>query len=118
MANFKIEKVLLLPETLSPNTIYLLPGAQIDTFNIFVSDNTGTSVRNLNIPQPQEPISREVNFVYDPNGVEVESNDDYDNRGSFISYVALETGTYSMHIGCYADDYCTGVVAWEVLPTE
>lgn len=63
MANFKIEKVLLLPETLSPNTIYLLPGAQIDTFNIFVSDNTGTSVRNLNIPQPQEPTSREVSFV-------------------------------------------------------
>lgn len=56
--------------------------------------------------------------LYDPNGLEVASNDDYDNRGSFISYVALETGTYSMHIGCYADDYCTGIVAWEVLPTE
>ena len=66
MSNFKIEKVLLIPETLSPNTIYLLPGTQVDTFAIYVSDNTGTSVKNHNIPLPQEPTSREVGFVRVP----------------------------------------------------
>ncbi len=66
MVNFKIEKVLLIPETLSPNTIYLLPGTQVDTFAIYVSDNTGTSVKNLNIPLPPEPTSREVGFVRVP----------------------------------------------------
>ena len=53
--------------------------------------------------------------LYDPNLVEVDSNDDYNGRGSLISHTALMTGMYTMHIGGYGDNYCDGTYAWEVI---
>lgn len=47
MANFRAEKVLALPGTLTPNTIYLVTDADADLLQLHVSSSDGASSRHI-----------------------------------------------------------------------
>ncbi len=56
MANFRAEKVLALPGTLTPNTIYLVTDADADLLQLHVSSSDGASSRHV-------PTMAEINTV-------------------------------------------------------
>lgn len=47
MSVMKLRKVPALPSTLEASTMYFVPGASSDLFELYVSDKTGSSVRRL-----------------------------------------------------------------------
>lgn len=53
--------------------------------------------------------------LFDPLMSEVASNDDFGGVGSYIEYTALTDGVYTMKLGCYSANLCSGTAVWEVL---
>jgi hypothetical protein len=69
MANFRAEKVLALPGTLTPNTIYLVTDADADLLQLHVSSSDGASSRH--VPTMAEINTVIANATSNANGINV-----------------------------------------------